>query len=85
VAQLQVAARHARLPAQLKEVQQLQSLAEQLRLFFDAVRAGWQKFEPTEEIQVDGLVAAVVETRADGVTLFVEGGKRDYTIATMPA
>jgi hypothetical protein len=85
VAQLQVAVHNARLPAQLKEVQQLQSLAEQLRLFFDAVRAGWQKFEPTEEIHVDGLVAAVVETRPDGVTLFIEGAKRDYTVATLPA
>jgi hypothetical protein len=60
-------------------------LGEQVRRFFDAVRAGWQKFEPTEQIHVDGLVAVIVETRHDEVTLFVAGAKRNYTTATIPA
>ncbi|MEX0678223.1 MAG: hypothetical protein WD063_14175 [Pirellulales bacterium] len=83
--QLDVAEKNIRLPEQLVEVKQLRALAEQLALFFDAVRAGWQKFQPAEEVRIDGLVAAVVEARPDRLTLFVEGSQRSYTIATMPS
>ena len=82
---LDVAEKNIRLPDQLAEVKQLRALAEQLGLFFDAVHRGLGKYEATEEINIDGLVAAIVEVRPEGVTLFIEGSQRDYTIATMPA
>ncbi len=61
------------------------ALSEQLGLFFAAVRSGWQKYETTEEIEWDGNRAAIVEVGPDRVGLFIEGQRRDYTVATLPA
>jgi hypothetical protein len=83
--QLDAAEKNIVLPRHLDEVRQLRALAGQLRLFFDAVRSGLKKFEPTEQIDVDGLIAAIVEVKPDGVTLFVERSRKSYTLATMPA
>jgi hypothetical protein len=81
---LDAAEANIRLPEQLDEVKHLRALAKQLGLFFDAVRAGLQKHRPTEEINIGGLMAAIVDVGPDRVTLFIEGSKRDFTIATMP-
>jgi hypothetical protein len=81
---LDVAEANIRLPEQLDEVKQLRALAGQLGLFFDAVRAGLGKYRPTEEINIGGLVAAIVDVGPDRVTLLIEGSKRNFTIATMP-
>jgi hypothetical protein len=72
-------------PGQRDQVRQLRALSEQLALFLDAVRAGLKKYGATEEIDIDGTIAAIIETRMDGVTLFIEGSRRAYTIANMPA
>lgn len=82
---LDVAEKNIRLPDQLAEVKRLRRLAEQLGLFFDAVRAGLGKYQATEEINIDGLVAVIVEVRPGGVALFIEGSQRNFSIATMPA
>jgi hypothetical protein len=81
---LDAAEANVRLPAHLDEVKQLRALSEQLKLFFNAVRRGLAKYEPTEEINIGGLVAAIVDVGPDRVTLFIEGSKRNFTIASMP-
>jgi hypothetical protein len=83
--QLDAAEKNIILPKQRDEVRQLRALAKQLGLFFVAVRGGLKKFQPTEVIHVDDLVAAIVEVGPESVTLFIEGARRNFTIATMPA
>lgn len=83
--QLDRAENNAALPAERDQVRQLRALGRQLGLFFEAVRRGLKKYQPAEEITIDGVVAAVIEVGPDRVALFIEGSRRDYTIATMPA
>jgi hypothetical protein len=82
---LDVAEASIRTPEQLAEVKQLRAVSEHLKLFFGAVRRGLSKYEAAEEVQIGGVVAAIVEVDAESVTLFIERSKRSFTIATMPA
>jgi hypothetical protein len=66
------------------QVARLRALVEQLDHFFDAVRVGLTKFEPAEELMVDGTPVAIVEVGPGRLALFVEGSRREYTLATLP-
>lgn len=83
--QLDVAEKNIPDPDGRDEVRRLRTLARQLGLFLGAVRAGLARFEAAETIDIDGIAAAIVDVKPDGVALFIEGSRRDFTIATMPA
>jgi hypothetical protein len=83
--QLERAEKSAASPGERDQVRQLRSLAEQVALFLDAVQRGLKKYQATEEITIDGMAMAIVEVFPDRVTLFIEGARRSYTIAAMPA
>jgi hypothetical protein len=82
--QLDLAGRHARDDSQRAEVARLRALATEVGHFFDAVRAGLQKLQATDEIRVGDWIAVVVETGPERLSLFDEGSRRDYTLATLP-
>jgi hypothetical protein len=83
--QLDLADQHAQTPEHKAQARRFRALHAQLGLFFDAVRAGLKKIEPTEELDLGETIAAVVEVGPDSLALFIEGSRRDYTLATLPA
>ncbi|MBI3839254.1 MAG: hypothetical protein HY288_15150 [Planctomycetia bacterium] len=82
--QLEIAARHADSPVQNDQLAQFRALNDQLDRFWAAVRAGLKALEPAEELHVDNVIAAVVESGPESLALFVAGSRRDYTLANLP-
>ena len=83
--QLDLAERHTHSDSQRAEVARLRGLSVELGRFFDAVRAGLQKLQATDEIRVGDWIAVVVEKGPESLSLFDEGSRRDYTLATLPS
>jgi hypothetical protein len=83
--ELDLADQHAKSPEQRAQVRRFRALHAQLDLFFEAVRVGLKKIEPTEEFDLGETIAAVVEVGPESLALFIEGSRRDYTLSTLPA
>lgn len=43
-----------------------------------------KRLQPTDELHFDDAIVSVIETGPESVALFIEGSRRNYTLATMP-
>ena len=81
---LDAAAKHAREPKELEEVDRLETLWDHLDQFWEAIRTGLTKFSDVEEINVKGMPVIVVESDRDHIVVRFSGRNRRYDIETMP-
>ena len=67
------------------ELARMNSLAGYVEGFWQAVRESMKTLQLTDEIRFNGMVAAVVDSDANGLTLHTPGKNHEFTIKTMPA
>lgn len=75
-ADLQLAAAEAaatKAPNKKADVQRVQSLAQYVKQFWDAVRAAVQSLESGDQVTIAGITVGVVEVQPDGVVLRQNG------------
>ncbi len=63
----------------------MNSLATYVVGFWNAVRESLKSLQITDELNYSGMVAAVVNSDANGITIHTPGKNQEFTLKTMPA
>jgi hypothetical protein len=69
---------------QKKEAAQMQILAGSIEQFWRAIDAELKRLQPGDELDLAGSKAAVVESKADSLTLHIEGKNQKKSRAALP-
>ncbi len=67
------------------ELARMNSLATYVAGFWDGVRESLKGLQVTDELRYGGVVAAVVDSDANGITLHTPGKNHEFTLKNMPA
>jgi hypothetical protein len=72
-------------PADRTELARTKLLATYVERFWHAVREALKGLQITDELSYDGLIGAVVDSDAEGLTIHTPGVNHEYTLKNMPA
>ncbi len=75
----------AQSPDDHTEIARMDSLATYVAGFWNGVRESMKGLQVTDEVRFNNMVAAVVDSDANGITLHTPGKNHEFTIKNMPA